>query len=48
MKRFNRRVLAAALAFAVLWWFLSLASRCDVGRPRPTEMIPAGQPDGQK
>ena len=48
MKRITWRDQAAFLAFAALWWSLLLASRCDGGRPRPTELIPAGQPDGQK
>jgi hypothetical protein len=46
MKRVNWRALAAVLAFAALWWFLTLASRCDGGRPRPTELVPAEQPVG--
>jgi hypothetical protein len=48
MRRGNWRALAAVLAFAALWWSLLLASRCDGGRPRPTEMIPTRQADGQK
>ena len=48
MKRTSWRVLAAFLAFAALWWLFTLASRCDGGRPRPTELPPAGQPDGQQ
>ena len=48
MRRFDRRALAALLAFAALWWFVTLASRCDGGPPCPTELTPAGQPEGEK
>jgi hypothetical protein len=48
VKRVNWRTLAAVLAFAALWWFFALASGCDGSKPRPTELTPAGQPDGQK
>jgi hypothetical protein len=48
MKRVNWRTLAVILAFSALWWSIVLASRCEGGRPRPTELAPAGQPDGQK
>jgi hypothetical protein len=47
MKRFNWRALAAVLAFAALWWLFAAATRCDGGRPRPTELTLAGQPGGQ-
>ena len=40
--------LAAPLAFAALRSLFTAASRCDGGRPRPTELIPAGQPDGRE
>jgi hypothetical protein len=46
MKRFNWRPLAAVLAFATLWWLVTLASRCDGGRPHTTELIPTEQPTG--
>jgi hypothetical protein len=48
VNRAKWRALAAFLAFAALWWLFTAASRCDGGRPRPTELIPAGQPDGRK
>jgi hypothetical protein len=48
VKRTSWRVLAAFLAFAVLWWLFALASWCDGSRPRPTESVPAGHPDGRK
>jgi hypothetical protein len=44
----NWRALAALLAFAALWWLFTTASRCDGGKPRPTELTPAGQPGGEK
>jgi hypothetical protein len=47
VKRVNWRTLAAFLALAGLWWFFVLASRCNGERPRPTELVPAGQQDGQ-
>ena len=48
MRRFNLRTLAALLALAALWWLFTAASRCDGSRPRLTELIPAGQPEGEK
>jgi hypothetical protein len=48
MRRFNRRALAALVAFAALWWLFTAASRCDGGRPRPTELTPAEQRGGQE
>ena len=48
MRRFNWRTLTALLAFAALWWLLTAASRCDGNKPRPTELFPAGQPEGEK
>ena len=48
MRRFDWRTLAAVLAFAALWWLFTAASRCDGERPRPTELTPASQPDGQE
>ena len=48
MKRVNWSALAAFLAFAALWWRFTLASRCDSGRPRPTELTPAEGRDGRK
>ena len=48
MRRFDWRTLAAVLAFAALWWLFILATRCDGSKPRPTELIPAGQPEGEK
>jgi hypothetical protein len=48
MKRVNWRTLTAVVAFAALWWFFILASRCDGSKPRPTQLIPAGQPDGRE
>jgi hypothetical protein len=48
VRRFNWRAVAALLALAALWWLFTAASRCDGGRPRPTELIPAEQPDGRK
>ena len=48
MRRFDWRALAAFLALAALWWLFTLASRCDGSRPRPTGLIPAGQPEGEK
>ena len=48
MRRFDWRALAAFLALAALGWLFTAASRCDGGRPRPTELIPAEQPDGRK
>ena len=48
MKRITWRDPAAFLAFAALWWFFTLASRCNGDRPRPTGLIPAGQPEGER
>jgi hypothetical protein len=48
VKRVNWRTLAAFLALAALWWFFTLASRRDGGRPRPTELTPAERLDGRK
>jgi hypothetical protein len=48
MKRVDWPALALFLAFAALWWFFTLASRCDGGKPRPTDLVPAGRQDGQK
>ena len=48
MKRGNWRTLAALLTLAALWWLFTAASRCDGGRPRPTELTPAERPDGRK
>ena len=47
MRRFDWRALAAFLALAALGWLFTAASRCDGGRPRPTELMPAGRPGGQ-
>jgi len=48
VRRFDWRTVAAFLAFAALWWLFTAASRCDGGKPRPTEQAPAGQQDGRQ
>ena len=48
MRRFDWRALAAFLALAALGWLFTAASRCDGGKPRPTEQAPAGQQDGRQ
>jgi hypothetical protein len=48
VRRIDWRALAAVLALAGLWWLFTAASRCDGERPRPTELIPSAQPDGQR
>jgi hypothetical protein len=48
VKRVNRRTLTAFLTFAALWWPFTAASRCDGGRPRPTELSPVGRPAGRE
>jgi hypothetical protein len=47
VRRFNWQALAAVLALAVLWWSFFLATRCDGGKPRPTELVPVERPDAQ-
>ena len=47
MRRFDWRALAAFLALAALGWLFTAASRCDGGKPRPTELVPAEQPARQ-
>jgi hypothetical protein len=46
-RRIDWRARALFLAFAALWWFFTLADGCDEGKPRPTELTPAGQQDGR-
>jgi hypothetical protein len=48
MKRVDWRALTLFLAFTALWWFFTLASRCDGGKPRPAEPIPAEQQNDQE
>jgi hypothetical protein len=43
MRRFDYRFLFALLVLSAVWWFFLLARRCDGGRPRPTELVPAEQ-----
>jgi hypothetical protein len=42
--RIDRRFLALVLVLAAVWWFVTLGWRCDGGRPRPAELIPASTP----
>jgi hypothetical protein len=44
MRQVDRRVQALILGFSAVWWFLTLACRCDGTRPRPAELIPADRP----
>jgi hypothetical protein len=40
----DRRLFALVLVVSAVWWFFTLARGCQVGRPRPAELIPASAP----
>jgi hypothetical protein len=37
------RSLLLVVLFVALWWFFALAPSCDLGKPKPSELIPAEQ-----
>jgi hypothetical protein len=44
--RVDRRFLVFVLVLSAVWWFFTLARGCQVGRPRPAELIPAERRGG--
>jgi hypothetical protein len=41
------RSLLLFVLFVALWWFFALAPSCDLGGPKPSELIPAEQRGGE-
>jgi hypothetical protein len=37
------RSLLLFVMFVALWWFFALAPSCDLGSPKPSELLPAEQ-----
>ena len=48
MRRIDWRAIVPFLAFAAVWWGITLLAHCDPRGPRPTELVPAEEPVGQK
>jgi hypothetical protein len=42
------RSLLLFLMFVALWWFFALMPSCDLGKPKPSEQVPAQQQEGEE